>query len=55
MLQRREDWEGISRGLTLDSGPWFILRDGGLMQDEERFLIGQLAEQAGVNRETLRY
>ena len=25
------------------------------MQDEERFLIGELAEQAGVNRETLRY
>ena len=25
------------------------------MQDEERFLIGELAERAGVNRETLRY
>ncbi len=25
------------------------------MQDDERFLIGELAEQAGVNRETLRY
>lgn len=25
------------------------------MQDETRFLIGELAEQAGVNRETLRY
>jgi len=25
------------------------------MRDEERFLIGELAEQAGVNRETLRY
>lgn len=25
------------------------------MQGEERFLIGELAEQAGVNRETLRY
>ncbi len=25
------------------------------MQDEERFLIGELAAQAGVNRETLRY
>ncbi len=25
------------------------------MQNEERFLIGELAEQAGVNRETLRY
>ncbi len=25
------------------------------MQDEERFLIGELAQQAGVNRETLRY
>jgi len=25
------------------------------MQDEDRFLIGELAEQAGVNRETLRY
>ena len=25
------------------------------MQDDERFLIGELVEQAGVNRETLRY
>ena len=25
------------------------------MQDKERFLIGELAERAGVNRETLRY
>ena len=25
------------------------------MRDEERFLIGELADQAGVNRETLRY
>ncbi len=25
------------------------------MQDEERLLIGELAEQSGVNRETLRY
>ena len=25
------------------------------MQDDERFLIGELAERAGVNRETLRY
>lgn len=25
------------------------------MQDEQRFLIGELAERAGVNRETLRY
>ena len=25
------------------------------MQDDERFLIGELAEHAGVNRETLRY
>ena len=25
------------------------------MQDDEQFLIGELAEQAGVNRETLRY
>lgn len=25
------------------------------MQEEQRFLIGELAEQAGVNRETLRY
>ena len=25
------------------------------MREDERFLIGELAEQAGVNRETLRY
>jgi MerR family mercuric resistance operon transcriptional regulator len=25
------------------------------MQDDERYLIGELAERAGVNRETLRY
>jgi len=41
--------------LTLDPGPGLILGVGGLMQEDERFLIGELAEQAGVNRETLRY
>ena len=41
--------------LTLDPGPGLILGVGGPMQEDERFLIGGLAEQAGVNRETLRY
>lgn len=48
--------EATFESLTLYPSPWFILVLGeGSMPPEERYLIGELAERAGVNRETLRY